>query len=223
MNVLPLKTILTKQPWKPSSTITVMPVPHPSSLKPTPSLKGRVSLEHISWLWIQLTSIYGQLFINKHGTKDSGLWLEALQELTPKALESGVARIKALSAGDKFLEYPPNCLQFKALCLAFYEDLRLPKASDAYQEIRNKSYSKNINWSHAAVKFTAQRLSIDFLAIKQEAEAYALFKEVYGEVCHLVRQGHALPEMQNKVMLPKTPDRELAKMHLQTIRQQLGA
>lgn len=138
-------------------------------------------------------------------------------------MESGVERIKALSAGDKFLEYPPNCLQFKALCLAFYEDLRLPKASDAYQEIRNKSYSKNINWSHAAVKFTAQRLSIDFLAIKQEAEAYALFKEVYGEVCHLVRQGHALPEMKDRVMLPKTPDHELAKMHLQTIRQQLGA
>lgn len=151
------------------------------------------------------------------------MWLETLQDLTPVALESGVDRIKKLSAGNKFAEFPPNCLQFKALCLAFYEDLRLPKVGEAYLEIRNKAYSKSLHWSHAAVKFTAQKLSLDFLDIRQEAEAYKHFKRAYNEVCHLVRQGHALPDMPDQVLLPKASDKAIAKRYLQTIKQQLGA
>ena len=176
----------------------------------------------MKWLWIQLTNIYGQLFINKHGAMDNGLWLETLQELTPIALESGMTRLKNLSAGDKFTEFPPNCLQFKALCLSYYNDLKLPTLSEAYQEIKNRAYSRSIHWSHPAVKFTAQKLSIDFLTLN-ESEAYPVFKEAYEKVCHLVRQGHELPRMPNRVMLPRTPNKELARQHLQHIRLHLGA
>ena len=131
-------------------------------------------------------------------------------------------RLKKLSAGAKFTEFPPNCLEFKALCLAFYNDLRLPKASDAYCEIKNKAYSSSIHWSHPAVKFTAQKLSIEFLTL-DDATAYPLFKAAYEEVCHLVRQGHSLPGMPDRVMLPRTPNKELARRHLQQIKQHLGA
>lgn len=131
-------------------------------------------------------------------------------------------RLKKLSAGEKFTEFPPNCLQFKALCLAFYDDLRLPKASDAYYEIKNKAYSSSIHWSHPTVKFTAEKLSIEFLTL-DDATAYPLFKAAYEEVCHLVRQGHSLPAMPDRVMLPKTPNKELARRHLQQIKQHLGA
>lgn len=159
----------------------------------------------------------------KHGTKDRGSWVDTLKDLTPVALESGLERLKKLSAGDKFVEYPPNCLQFKALCLAFYEDLRLPKASDAYLEIRNKAYSNKISWSHAVVKFIAQKLGIDFFDIKQEAEAYKQFKDIYNDVCHLVRQGVELPKVEARVMLVRAPDKAIAKQHLQHIKQRLGA
>jgi hypothetical protein len=178
---------------------------------------------HIAWLWVQLTSIYGPLFTSRNGSKDGGLWLEALQDLTPIALESGMSRIKKLSAGNKFTEFPPNCLQFKALCLAYYEDLRLPKASDAYQEIRNRAYSNTIYWSHPVVKFIAQKLTVDFLDIKLEAEAYRRFKEIYNDVCHLVRQGLELPKTEHRVMIARTPNKAIAKHHLQSIKQQLGA
>ncbi len=111
------------------------------------------------------------------------MWFDSLKALTPKALESGMERLKSLSAGQKFCEFPPNCLQFKSLCLAFYDDLRLPKASDAYQEIKMMAYRSNQHWSHEVVKFTASRLTAKFYAIEQEQEAYALFKKSYEQVC----------------------------------------
>ena len=134
-----------------------------------------------------------------------------------------MSRIKNLSAGNKFTEFPPNCLQFKSLCLAYYEDLRLPKASDAYQEIRNRAYSNTVNWSHPVVKFIAQKLTIDFFSIKQEAEAYQRFKEAYNDVCDLVRQGVELPKMEHRVMMAREPNKAIAKQHLENIKQQLGA
>lgn len=134
-----------------------------------------------------------------------------------------MSRIKNLSAGNKFTEFPPNCLQFKSLCLAYYEDLRLPKASDAYQEIRNRAYSNTVNWSHPVVKFIAQKLTIDFFSIKQEAEAYQRFKEAYNDVCDLVRQGVDLPKMEHRVMMTREPNKAIAKQHLENIKQRLGA
>jgi len=157
----------------------------------------------------------------KHGTSDKGVWADALKDLTPIAIESGLERLKKLSAGDKFTEYPPNCLQFKSLCLAYYEDLRLPKASDAYLEIRNMAYSNKVGWSHEVVKFIAQKLPIDFLNINQEAVAYKQFKEAYNEVCNLVRQGVELPKMERRMMIIRTPNKEIAKQHLNAIKQQL--
>ena len=225
MSVHPLKTILTNQPWKPCSTTIEAPARQLSGFKPKPlsSTTHLVTTQHIEWLWIQLTSIYGQLFIMKHGMKDRGAWVDTLKDLTPIALESGLDRLKKLSAGDKFTEYPPNCLQFKSLCLAFYEDLRLPKASDAYLEIRNKAYCNNIYWTHAVVKFIAQKLTIDFFDIQQEAEAYKQFKLVYNDVCHLVRQGMQLPKVEHRVMVARTSNKAVAKQHLNHIKQRLGA
>ena len=88
-----------------------------------------------------MTLIYGPLFVSKQGVTDSGIWLETLQDLTPKALESGLMRLKQLKGAKAFIEFPPNCLQFRALCLAFYEELHLPTARDAYVEIKGKYYS----------------------------------------------------------------------------------
>ena len=48
-----------------------------------------LSAHHVSWLWVELTKIYGTLFLTKFGPKDNGTWFEALKGLTPKALESG--------------------------------------------------------------------------------------------------------------------------------------
>ncbi|HGU7212574.1 TPA: hypothetical protein ACTEN1_002869 [Legionella pneumophila] len=170
-----------------------------------------------------MTKIYGQMFLSKNGSKDSGAWFDALNELTPKALESGVARLRNLAGNGKFAEYPPNCLQFKALCMAFYDDLGLPKARDAYQEITNSIYKSNPRWSHPLIEFIAQRLPENFFSIEQEAQAFGHFSRLYTEVCHLVKQGHELPEsIKNKRAVPtRTPS--VAHMHLQQIKHHIGA
>src|SRR4051812_46957134 len=81
---------------------------------------------HIAKLWIEMIGIYSQIFITKFGEVDSGTWYEVLRDLTPKALDTGLEKIRILSAGWQFIDYPPNALQFRAICLSFYDDLGLP-------------------------------------------------------------------------------------------------
>ncbi len=171
---------------------------------------------------MKLTAIYGQLFVSKHGIKDTGVWFAALKDLTPKALESGMERLMTLSKGDKFCEFPPNCLQFRALCLGFYNDLRMPTAAQAHREVLNRAYTTNPQWSHVIVKFTAKKLGSKFLDIVNEGESFAVFNEAYEQVCHLVRQGHQIPEIKEDVLLPKSQSKDVAIKHLTLMRQRLG-
>lgn len=171
---------------------------------------------------MKLTSIYGQLFINKHGVNDSGVWFAALKDLTPKALDSGIERLMSSSQGDKFCEFPPNCLQFRKLCLGFYSDLSLPSAAQAHREVLNRAYTSGPIWSHKVVKFTAKKLGDKFLDVVNEGESFAIFEKAYEQVCHLVRQGHQIPEIKEEVMLPKPKSKDVATQHLKLMRQQLG-
>lgn len=170
-----------------------------------------------------MTRLYGQLFLNKHGVEDNGIWFEVLCDLTPKAIEKGVERLMNLNQEGKFCEFPPNALQFRAICLDFYNDLNLPKASDAFREITNRAYIRNPKWSHEAVKFTALKLGPEFFRIETEGSSYPLFKEVYEKVCNLIKQGHELPKINKVVTLPKTSSKETAKRHLTQMRELLGA
>ena len=35
----------------------------------------------MAWLWIQMSQIYGPIFINRFGANDNGIWFEALKDL----------------------------------------------------------------------------------------------------------------------------------------------
>ena len=139
----------------PSAPCGVRPLANPIPVNLIPA--------DVSQLWLKLTALYGQLFISKHGVADDGVWFATLKDLTPKALVSGVERLMTLSPGDKFCDFPPNCLQFRALCLSFYSELGLPKVMDAYREIENRMYLTNVAWIHPAVEYTAAKLGSDFL------------------------------------------------------------
>ncbi|EHL29714.1 MULTISPECIES: hypothetical protein [Legionella] len=173
-------------------------------------------------LWMKLTAIYGQLFASKHGIEDNGTWFKVLNDLTPRALESGLERLMSLSHGKQFCEFPPNALQFRALCLGFYENLRLPSASDAYREIKARAYVTSQNWSHPAVRFTAKRMGLKFLNEKDDANTFSIFKKAYEQVCHLIKQGLEVPEISEPVMLSKTQNKHVASEHLGKMRQILG-
>lgn len=171
---------------------------------------------------MKLTAIYGQLFISKHGVKDTGVWFTALKDLTPRALDSGMERLMALTLGEKFCEFPPNCLQFRALCLGFYNDLCLPTAANALREVLNSAYISNPQWSHPVVEYTAKKLGRTFLTIENEGASFQRFKDVYEQVCLLVRQGHPLPKIKEEVVQHPPASTAVASVHLKTMRQLLG-
>ena len=183
----------------------------------------RLSKQNMAWLWIQMSQIYGPIFINRFGANDNGIWFEALKDLTPKALESGMERLGKLTNNGKFADFPPNCFQFRAVCLGFYEDLKLPKAGDAYREIKNRNYLRDCLWSHPVIKFIASQLPQNFLEIRDEMTAYALFEHIYEEVCDLLKQGHVLPEAKENLMLMREPNRKLAQAYLAQMKQMLRA
>lgn len=224
-NVRSIQSVLSTRPWSKCDEITpthgTQPLNGLTTSRPLTSI-SHLSERHISWVWMELTSIYGTLFTNKFGVKDNGVWLNTLNTLTPKALECGVERLKNLYGNAKFAEFPPNCLQFKAICMDFYKELRLPSATEAYRETLANEDSERPHWSHDAVQYTASHLPAAFWAIETPWEASAFFINAYNQVCDLVRQGHSLPmhNMPLRVKKSKTP--AIAYSHLQHIKQHLG-
>ena len=224
MNVTIMPLSQASPQWKTQCMPTAMPLPHGSVS--SMNRPATLSPQMISWLWVEMVSIYGQMFITKNGTSDSGIWFDVLGDLSPKALETGVARLKGLSGGTKFCDWPPNPLNMKALCLAFYDELKLPSAAEAYREIKNMRGATRKSWSHAVVKFTACRLPSGFLNSDNEQQLYMRFKAVYEQVCNLVKQGNEIPGLNEikepAVCLPAPVNRNIGHSHLAAMKQRLG-
>lgn len=213
------------QPWKKSEETTRAPATlrEMNYSQPQKKMVASLNINHVSWLWVELTKIYGALFLTKFGTKDNGTWFDALKGLTPKALESGMDRLRDLAGNGKFAEYPPNSLQFKALCMAFYNDLELPKPSVAYMEIKNSAYKTMPAWSHPLIAFIAKKLPDNFFKLDQESVAYGLFKELYEQASELVKQGHEIPKIQVQQRTRPTRNPEVARAYLNQMKQHIGA
>jgi hypothetical protein len=126
-----------------------------------------------------------------------------------------------LSSSDKYKEFPPNCLQFRGLCLESIGAKELPSIAKAWNEVWNW-YCYNINhWSHLAVKYTASKLPVNFWEIESTHAAYKVFGSIYAEVCFLIKQGHQLPNIElNKIK--SIPNPEIAKEQLKQIKKKLG-
>lgn len=126
-----------------------------------------------------------------------------------------------LSSVDKFRDFPPNCMQFRSLCLEAVSALNLPSLSEAFTEVRNW-YFYNINqWSHPAVRFTAAKLPMEFWEIENLNEAFQKFSSIYSDVCFLVRQGHEVPYAELK-RNKASKNLDFAKQQLQQIKRNLG-
>ena len=167
-----------------------------------------------------MIALYSNLFISKFGAQDSGTWFEVLKDLTPRALENGLETLRCGGDNGKFVEFPPNAVQFRKLCLAYYASLDLPSVDEAYQQIRGLS---NKNRPHTAVKFTAKQLGPGFFEIENERKAHAVFKKMYLKVCHLARLGHTLPETPGPLFVEKPRTPSVAFAALKALKQHVGA
>jgi hypothetical protein len=167
---------------------------------------------------MSFTSLYSNLFLSKFGSEDTtGTWFECLKDLTPLAIENGIETLRRGGANGKYAQFPPNPVEFRMLCLDYYEHLNLPSVAVAYEEITGRA-----NRPCAAVKFTAKKLGADFFEIKDERVARVIFEKMYAKVCHLVRMGHELPDEPEPLLLQKPISRDVGKSHLKALKQHLG-
>lgn len=175
-------------------------------------------------VWIQLVAIYGALFVRKFGQKDNGTWFDTLKDLTPKALESGIERLRRSCAGDKFAEFPPNSLEFRRLCTAYYDELTLPKVGAAYAEFLDQTHMPRPHFSHPVIGYVSRKMTENKGLPYNSPETYAQFKEKYEQVCWYVKQGHQLPNepFTPLAQLQPSPKSAVAEAHLLQLRKALG-
>lgn len=174
-----------------------------------------------------MISLYGQPFLTKHGESDkNGHWFDVLRDLTPHALRGGLERLRTLKTGIKFSEFPPNAMQFRALCLAYYdEEIKLPSINKTMDEICEFVNTGSMHFSHPIIKYIASKLDDNFYIHARERRYYACreaLQKVYEVACHVLRQGFELPEVILKSRAFKKTPPEVARNHLQHIRNLIG-
>ena len=96
--------------------------------------------------------------------------------------------------GAKFVEYPPNALQFRDLCYRHHASLRLPKSADACRDIQQYEIHGELPvHAHAMVRYIAAKLPDSFFEMDNPLEKQDLLNRLYKKACELALSGHEIP------------------------------
>jgi hypothetical protein len=156
-------------------------------------------MDMVSTLWLQLTDIYGARFVNQYGGHDSGVWFQALHDLTEDDMSFG---LHSMMRDIRFETWPPNCTQFRRLCLQ--QTTRLPTVHQAFNEAReNLLFSSSRSWSHAAVKFAVKYVGVDVVNDGNTVNALKAFRLGYEKVCTRIAAGHQVPSVRDDEVIIK--------------------
>lgn len=129
--------------------------------------------------------------MNAYGAKDSGVWHHALNDLTEDDVRKGLF---SMMRDVRFETWPPNCTQFRQLCLKGKTDA-LPTVHKAFNEARQNALYASPKWSHPAVKFTVKYVGVDVVNSAYTHEAFLMFEKGYSKVCARIAEGLAVPEV----------------------------
>ena len=131
--------------------------------------------EVMDGLWMVMLNIFGHQFEGSFGREPSDEWSTILAGITPKMIETGIERMKA---ADKFQEWPPNALAFRALCLPSEVDLGLPTAEEAFaQAVGNRPHQQK----HPAVVHTLRQIDSYALRMADEATARKIWSSAWRD------------------------------------------
>jgi hypothetical protein len=170
--------------------------------------KPLISPELIATLWSQLTDIYGARFVNQYGEKDSGVWHETLADLTESDFCFG---LQAMVRDVRFETWPPNCTQFRHLCL---KKTILPSVHKAFLEARwNLGFATVRQWSHPAIKFTVKHVGLEKVNDAHTNRAFAAFSDYYERVCARIAAGGSLPDVdENELVISHKQQKPLFRL-----------
>lgn len=158
-------------------------------------------MDMVSTLWLQLTDIYGVRFINQYGEHDTGVWFQALHDLTDDDMSFG---LHSMMRDIRFETWPPNCTQFRHLCCSRQTTNSLPSVHTAFNEAReNLLFSSSRLWSHPAVKFTVKYVGVDVVNDANKAHAFKAFTLGYEKVCARIGAGYPVPPVNDDAVIIK--------------------
>ena len=220
MSMAAIQSIISNQ-HLPRSVHTITSTKHPSGER----VHQKMSFEKrdISYIWVKMSAMYGELFTKRNGVQDCGVWFETLNDLTRQSLDSGLLRLmKQHDLAKAFSSFPPSPMEFRKLCAGYYESMGIPSVSKAFEEVKLALYLTSKSWSHPIVGYVASKLGCDFWKNKRDAEAFSLFAKAYAQVSDKVREGDPIPSFNDLRALPKPKNTDVAKKHLDAIRHLLG-
>ena len=149
------------------------------------------SISSMIRLWETMGQIWGHQWEKSFGSTPSEGWMEALRGVTPDMMALGFNRLV-----EKSPEWPPNAMQFKALCKPTGEDLGLLPEHEAYQQAITRRKADRA----PEVVFTMRAMggSFDF-GQKKSKEAEKQFSDWYAKTIDHVLNGGKLPKPELKI------------------------
>ena len=112
----------------------------------------------------------------------------------------------------RFETWPPNCTQFRHLCLSTREPAA-PSVMVAFREVCHNRYCSVPSWSHPAIKLTIKCLGAAVVYAEDEKKAFDAFSKKYAQICERMVTGHPLPVVHdNEVRAPEFKRDPASKM-----------
>lgn len=174
----------------------------PPTNQPIAKNQGSLSLtqQDIALLWVKMAKAYGYKFINNFGEKDTGIWFEALKDLTSDDLDYGFKKMLVTITDEerkKHEAWPPNVKEFRMYCERRLKDFDLPEVHEAFSEAQNNNYLSRPYWSHPLVLTAKNRLNKrpnDYVM----DEDYRSFSAIYRDLCQKFMRGEAMNLLNGK-------------------------
>lgn len=143
----------------------------------------RKSTEFAFAVWLAMGKVFGSRWVHKHGTSPSSEWITALDTVGDIGLQTALRRIGELKPNAAGEIWPPEMIDFLAMCRPSPEELGLPDLDTAY---RHACVS---NWSHPVVYEAAKRIGTFEIRSMPESKSRPLFERTYRAVCAEILAG----------------------------------
>ena len=74
-------------------------------------LMGNLNESHFDRLWLRMGQTFGHAWFTAYGAEPSAAWIDGLSDMTVEDIQFALGALKGWKS-----DFPPNLLQFRALC-----------------------------------------------------------------------------------------------------------
>lgn len=137
-------------------------------------------------LWKRFSGLYGYTFARQYGAEPTAEWMLVLDQISAKQIGKGID-----ACFKHYKTFPPNPMEFHALCLPEGADYGLPSDAVAFNQATGNATEK-----HPAVVFTLQNMAgavFEMRRLNTNAARDMFIAEWLKTIAH-VAEGGALPE-----------------------------